>query len=79
MHDHPLHYLVTVERHGHVMHRQLADTQVEADNLAETFGRAHDTVVTVTPIHDPAETDLTTHTRELVEDLQVTASRKTGD
>lgn len=69
-HEHPVRYLVTVSRHSHVMHSQLADTRDEADALAAKFGAAEDAEVDITEVHDRAETDLTTHTREIVEDLQ---------
>lgn len=70
-HDHPVRYLVTVSRHTHVMHRQLAETREEADALAARFERVSGSEVDVTEVHDPAESDLTTHTREIVEDLLV--------
>ena len=69
-HEHPVHYLVTVSRHGHVMHSQLANTREEANVLAVKFGSAPEAEVDVTEVHDKAETDLTIHTREIVEDLQ---------
>jgi len=70
-HNHPIHYLVTVSRNNHVMHRQQASTRDEADQLASRFEAAPGAIVDITEIHEQAETDLTTHTRELVEDLQV--------
>ena len=69
-HEHPVHYLVTVSRHTHVMHRHLAESREEADALAEKFGSVPGSVVDITEVHDKAETDLMTHTREIVEDLQ---------
>ena len=69
-HPHPVHYLVTVSRHTHVMHRQLADTREKADALAVKFGSAEGAEVEITEVHERAETDLTTHTRELLEDLR---------
>jgi hypothetical protein len=70
-HEHPVSYLVTVTRHGHVMHSQRAETRTEADTLAAKFTRAPGTEVDITEVHDRAETDLTTHTREILEDLKI--------
>lgn len=70
-HKHPVSYLVTVTRHGHLMHSQTAETRADADALAATFGRAPGTDVDITEVHDRAETDLTAHTREILEDLRI--------
>lgn len=69
-HEHPVRYLVTVMRHSHLMHSQLMETRAEADALAAKFESSPGTVVDITEVHDRAETDLTAHTRELLEDLR---------
>lgn len=70
MEKHPLHYLVTVKRYGHLLHSQMANTEEEATELVASLDHTHDAEIEITPIHEPSETDLTAHTRELVEDLQ---------
>lgn len=54
------------------MHRQLAQTQEEAAALAAKFESVPGSEVEITEVHDKAETDLTTHTREIIEDLKAT-------
>lgn len=78
MNTHPPHYVVTISRHGHVIHKQQAATLVEATQLAEKFRTTSDSIVDITPVHDKAATDLTTHTREMVEDLQSAGSGSDG-
>ena len=77
-HEHPVSYLVTVSRHSHVMHRQIAETREEADALAAKFESAPGAEVEITEVHDKAETDLTTHTREILEDLRTAESSSTS-
>lgn len=77
-HEHPVHYLVTVSRRTHVMHRQMAETREEADALAAKFESVSGTEVDITEVHHPAETDLTTHTREIVEDLHADQPSTSG-
>lgn len=69
-HEHPVSYLVTVSRHSYVMHTQVAETREQAEALAAKFESAPGTDVDITQVHDRAETDLTTHTREILEDLR---------
>lgn len=68
--EHPVRYLVSVMRNNHIRHQQLAETLTEAEELAERMGAAAGTEVEISEVHERAETDLTTHTRELVEELQ---------
>ncbi len=53
------------------MHSQIADTRDHADALAAKFVHAPGTEVDITEVHDKAESDLTTHTREVIEDMQL--------
>ena len=68
--EHPVRYLVSVMRNNHIRHQQLAETLAEAEELAERMSAAAGTQVEISEVHERAETDLTTHTRELVEELQ---------
>lgn len=68
--EHPVRYLVSVMRNNHVRHQQLAETLAEAEGLATKFAEAAGATVEISEVHERAETDLTTHTRELVEELQ---------
>lgn len=69
-HHYPSTYLVTVSRRSHIMHSQPADTRRQADALAAKFASRPGIEVEVTEMRDRAETDLTTRTREAVEQLQ---------
>jgi hypothetical protein len=72
---HPTHYIVTAHRHNLVVHTQEAATREEAEALAKRFAAAPGSpvVVDIEEVHDPLETDLTAHTRELLEDMQAKA------
>lgn len=52
------------------MHSQPADTRDQADALAAKFASTPGIEVEITEMHEKSETDLTTHTREVVEHLQ---------
>lgn len=66
---HPVHFNVEVFRHNFVMHAQLVDTREEAEALRAKFEEVPHAEVVITPVHDAAESDLTTHTRELLDNI----------
>lgn len=67
---HPTHFNVTVERNNTTVHVQDAETRAEAEELARRFEGVSGTSVTITEVHSRAESDLTTHTREMLDDLR---------
>ena len=67
--NHPVHYLVKAYRNNIVVHVQEAATLEEAVRLREQFEAVAHSHAEIEEVHDPAETDLTTRTRELVEDI----------
>lgn len=69
--QHPLSYLVSVSRHSNLMHSEMVSTREEALSLVAKFESFPGTEADITEVHDRAETDLAAHTRELVEDLQL--------
>lgn len=71
---HPIHFAVEVSRNHFVMHTHVVQTRAEADAIVKKFEDEPHVDVTVVEVHEPEEADLTTHTRELVEDLQETSS-----
>lgn len=66
---HPVHYIVKAHRNNTVAHIQEALDLTEAHRLKERFDAIPHTEGEIVEVHDPAETDLTTHTREIVEDI----------
>lgn len=71
MQHHPLNYLVTVSRHSNLMHSQMTDTRKEAEALAAKYESMSGVEAEITEVHDRAETDLAAHTRELIQDLEL--------
>lgn len=71
MQHHPLNYLVTVSRRSHLMHSQMVHTREEAYSLASRYESMPGVEAEVTEVHDRSETDLTAHTRELIEGLEM--------
>ena len=69
MEAHPVHYVVKAHRNNIVVHMQEAATREEALALKARFEEVPHTDAEIVEVHDPAETDLTTHTREIVEDI----------
>ncbi len=66
---HPVHYIVKAQRNNIVVHMQEAPTREEAEKLKARFEEVPHTDADIIEVHDPAETDLTTHTREIVETI----------
>ena len=66
---HPDRYVVTAYRNNFPAHLQEAATHDEALRLKAQFEAVPHTDVEIEIVHDPAATDLTTHTREIVEDI----------
>jgi len=66
---HPVRYLVKARRNNIVVHVQEADSKAAAQRLAESFEAVSHTDAEIVVVHDPATTDLTAHTREIVEDI----------
>lgn len=67
--DDGIRYLLTVTRHGDVVHTQLAANKAEADLLELRFSAVPHTSVEVETIHDAAETNLAAVTQKIVDDL----------
>lgn len=67
---HPVHYLVKAERNNVVVQIQEVANREEALALKERFELVPHTDATIVEVHDREETDLTAHTRELIEDLR---------
>ncbi len=66
---HPVHYLVKAHRNNIVVHVQEATSYEDAVALSEKFEAVPHTEAEIVEVHDRAETDLTTRTREVVEDI----------
>ena len=66
---HPVHYIVKAQRNNIVVHMQEAMTREDAERLKAKFEEVPRTEAEIVEVHDPAETDLTTHTREIVETI----------
>lgn len=66
---HPVHYVVRAQRNNIVVHMQEAPNHDAAVALKERFESVPHTEAEIIEVHEPAETDLTTHTREIVEDI----------
>lgn len=73
--SHPIRYIVRAQRHGELVHIQEATSLEDAERIKARFDSLRDTNGEIDLVHDPAETDLTAHTRELLEDL-ASASRR---
>jgi len=61
---HEVEYRVTASRNNISVVDQHASTREEAEALAQRISGVPGTTVTIEEVHDPAETDLTTLTRE---------------
>lgn len=66
---HPVHYVVQANRNNTVVHMQEATSYDDAQRMKERIESIPHTTADIIEVHDPAETDLTTHTREIVEDI----------
>jgi len=66
---HPVHYIVKAQRNNIVVHMQEATSHEEAVRLKERFEAVPHTEAEIVEVHDAAETDLTTKTREVVEEI----------
>lgn len=66
---HPVRWLVKAHRNNIVVHVQEATSHDDAVRLKEKFEAAPHTEAEIVEVHDPAETDLTTKTREVVEKI----------
>jgi hypothetical protein len=66
---HPVHYVVKAQRNNIVVHMQEAKSHEDALRLKKRFEAVAHTVAELIEVHDAAETDLTTKTREVVEDI----------
>jgi hypothetical protein len=66
---HPVHYIVKAQRNNIVVQMQEANSHEEALRLKEQFESVPHTEAEIIEVHDAAETDLTTKTREVVEDI----------
>lgn len=66
---HPVHFKVSAQRNNLVVWVQDAATRSEAEALKKRFEDVEGTSAEIEEIHDAAETDLTTHTRELLEEI----------
>ena len=66
---HPVHYIVKAQRNNIVVHMQEATDRADAERLKAQFEAVPHTEAEIVEVHDPAETDLTTHTREIVETI----------
>ena len=66
---HPVHYLVKAYRNNIVVHMQEATSREDALRMKEKFETVPRTEAEIIEVHDPAETDLTTKTREVVEGI----------
>lgn len=73
--EHPVHYLVKAHRNNIVVHMQEAASREEALRLKAKFEDVPHTEAEIVEVHDPATTDLTTHTREIVEDIKRSTPR----
>jgi len=67
--EHPIHYVVKAERNNIVVHLQEATSHDDALRLKAKFEAIPHTEAEIVEVHDPATTDLTTHTREIVETI----------
>lgn len=66
---HPIHYIVKAQRNNIVMSMQEATDRDAAQQLKDRCEAVPGTTAEIIEVHEPTETDLTTHTRELVEDV----------
>lgn len=67
---HPVHFKVTARRNNVVVWFQEAETRAEAEALQQRYESVPGTDAEIEEIHQPAETDLTTHTREILDDMK---------
>lgn len=68
--SHPVHYLVKALRNNAVVQIQEVANHETALELKERFELVPHTSAEIVEVHERAETDLTTHTREIIEDLK---------
>ena len=66
---HPVHYIVKAQRNNIVVHLQEATSREDAERLKARFEGVPHTQAEIVAVHDRAETDLTTHTREIVDTI----------
>ena len=66
---HPIHYVVKAQRNNIVVHMQEALDLDDAERLKAQFEDVPGTIAEIVEVHEPAETDLTTHTREIVKSI----------
>ena len=66
---HPPHYIVQALRNNIVVHAQEAKDYEDAVRLKNKFESVANTIGEIVKVHDPAVIDLTTHTREIVEEI----------
>lgn len=70
---HPVHHIVQVWRHNAMIHVQEAASYEEALALKARFEQVPHSEAEIIEVHDDAETDLTTVTREIVETIAAEA------
>lgn len=66
---HRIHYIVKARRNNIIVHLQEALDGDDAQRLKEQFEAVAGTTADICEVHERAETDVTTHTREIVEDI----------
>jgi len=66
---HPIRHRVTARHHNVIVVVQETATRTEAEAIARRMAIVPDTSVDIEEIYDPAETDLTTFSRELSESV----------
>ena len=66
---HPVHYIVRVWRNNAMIHVQEAANYEEAKALQARFEQVPHSEAEIVEVHEDAETDLTTVTREIVETI----------
>ena len=71
--DQPVHYIVRVFRNNAMIHVQEAASHEEAAALKARFEQVPHSEAEIVEVHEDAETDLTTKTREIVESIAAEA------
>ena len=72
---HPVHFKVTARRNNVVVWFQEAETRAEAEALQQRYESVPGTDAEIEEVHDPSETDLTTHTREILHNMNAERPR----
>ena len=72
---HPVHFKVTAHRNNIVVWFQEAETRSEAEALRQRYESVPGTTAEIEEVHDPSETDLTTHTREILDEMNMERSK----